>query len=157
MISKVRRLELMAADNEMDTHADTCVLGRNFTPLHYTGRVCNVQPYSDDYSPVTDIAIITGATAYDCTSTFQTYILVFNEGLDFIDRLQHSLINPNQMRYAGINVQDNPFASDGLYIRAKDGITDLSIPMSTQGTIIKFPSRTPSSEELATCSNDNGE
>jgi hypothetical protein len=29
---------------EMDTHADTCVLGPNFVILHFTGRECDVFP-----------------------------------------------------------------------------------------------------------------
>ena len=33
--------------NEMDYHADTCCLGKNFIPLYYTGKVCNVHAYSD--------------------------------------------------------------------------------------------------------------
>jgi hypothetical protein len=109
MISKVKKLGLTAGDNEMDTHADTCVLGRNFGPLHFTGRVCNVQPYNSAYTPVADVPIISGATAFDCLSTFQTIILFVNEGLDFTDSLDNSLLNPNQLRYARVKVQDNPF------------------------------------------------
>jgi hypothetical protein len=31
---------------EMDTHADTCVLGPNFVIMHYTSRECDVSPYT---------------------------------------------------------------------------------------------------------------
>ena len=82
---------------ELDTHADTCALGRNFTPLSFTGRIC--------------IPIITGATAYTCQESGQTYILVINEGLWLGPKMSHSLLNPNQMRYNGITVHDNPFDS----------------------------------------------
>ena len=37
---------------EMDTHADTCVLGINFVILEYSGRVCDVYPYSQDYEAI---------------------------------------------------------------------------------------------------------
>ena len=48
---------------EMDTHADTCVLGVNFIVLEYTGRVCDVYPYSQEYDSVKDVPIVKGATA----------------------------------------------------------------------------------------------
>ena len=42
----------------------------------------------------------------------QIYILVIHEGLWFGDKLTNSLINPNQLRYPGVTVQDNPFESN---------------------------------------------
>ena len=39
-------VEPVFARCEFDTHADTCALGRNFVPLSYTGRVCDVTPYN---------------------------------------------------------------------------------------------------------------
>jgi hypothetical protein len=36
--------EPVYSNPEMDTHADTCVLGPNFIILHYTGRECDVSP-----------------------------------------------------------------------------------------------------------------
>ena len=47
----------------MDTQADTCVLGVNFIVLEYTGRVCDVYPYSQEYDSVKDVPIVKGATA----------------------------------------------------------------------------------------------
>ena len=34
---------------ELDTHADTFVAGRNCLLMHFTERVCDVMPYSDEY------------------------------------------------------------------------------------------------------------
>jgi hypothetical protein len=95
---------------ELDTHADTCALGRNFTPLSFTGRVCDVSPYSSEhYESEKNVPIITGATAYTCQESGQTYILVVNEGLWLGPKMKHSLLNPNQMRYNRVTVHDNPF------------------------------------------------
>ena len=33
---------------ELDSHADTFVAGRNCILMHYTERVCDVMPYSDE-------------------------------------------------------------------------------------------------------------
>jgi hypothetical protein len=95
---------------ELDTHADTCALGPNFIPLSFTGRICDVSPYSSEhYESEKNVPIITCATAYTCQESGQTYILVVNEGLWLGPKMSHSLLNPNQMRYNGITVLDNPF------------------------------------------------
>jgi hypothetical protein len=63
---------------EMDSHADTCVLGRNFVVLSYTGRVCDVYPYSETYEAIKDVPIVTAATAVQDESTGEVFILVIN-------------------------------------------------------------------------------
>jgi hypothetical protein len=65
--------------NEMDTHADTCVLGKNFIITQYTGRECDVVPYSDDYEAVTGVPIVTGATAWTNQVTGETWIILIHE------------------------------------------------------------------------------
>ena len=49
---------------EMDSHADTFVAGRNCIPLHFTERVCEVMPYSEDYETKKDIPIVQVLTGY---------------------------------------------------------------------------------------------
>ena len=66
---------------EIDNHADTTVLGCNCVVLHYTGRVCDVLPYSDEYDRMADVPVVTGATAWTCPETSETFILVFHEAL----------------------------------------------------------------------------
>jgi hypothetical protein len=66
---------------EMDTHADTCVLGPNFMILHYTGRKCGVSPYTEVYESVKAVPFVSGATAWTDEGTGITYIFVINEGL----------------------------------------------------------------------------
>ena len=39
---------------ELDSHADTVVLGSNAVVLHYTGNECDVSPYSDEYEASRD-------------------------------------------------------------------------------------------------------
>lgn len=66
---------------ELDSHTDTVVLGRNALVLHYTGRECDVLPYTDTYKAIKGVPIVTGATAWTCQFSGTTYILVFNEAL----------------------------------------------------------------------------
>jgi len=134
--------------NEMDTHADTCVLGRNFVIAQYSGRECDVLPYSDDYEAVTGVPIVTGATAWTDQETGETWILLIHEAIWMADRMPHSLINPNQLRAFGIDVEDNPTRGP-LYIAESEA--DIRIPLRMVGTNILFESRTPTQDELETC------
>ena len=108
-------------------------------------------PYnSEACNPECDIPIVTAATAYTDQQDDQVYILVIHEGRWFGDKLTHSLINLNQLRYAppGVTVKDNPFESDPPV----SIITyHVSIPLITSGTNIFLESSTPTQTELDNC------
>ena len=118
---------------ELDSHADTIVLGANCVVLSHTGQTCEVMPYSDTYNAITDVPAVTGATLWTSPYDGDEYILVFNESLWMGDTLQHTLANPNQLRAYGTTVQDNPFASSPLTFDPPNGPV---IPLTTMGTII---------------------
>jgi hypothetical protein len=142
--------ELVDSTLEMDTHADTCVLGPNFIILHYTERECDVIPYSEVYESVKTIPIVSGAMAWTDERTGSTYILVVNEALWMPDTVTASLINPHQLRAYGITVQDNPFAGP-MYISNEGEEDVISISMFAVGTNISINTRTPTQEELDSC------
>lgn len=133
---------------ELDTRADTSCAGTSFHLEELTGQVCNVQPFSDAYAPMTDISVATCFTAYDDPDTGKTHILVFNETLWFGSSMDHSLMNPNQVRANGFVVSDDPFDSTRPF-----GIQtpNLFIPFQTEGTTVFFNSRVPSDEEIRQC------
>jgi hypothetical protein len=127
------------AQNECDTNADTCCLGKNFVILHYTTRTADVYAYDKSYKPLEGVPIVTGATAHDDRTNGLTYILLFNEALYYGTKLDHSLINPNQIRSYGIDFWDNPFDRErGLLIDVNE---ELKIPMHSNGTKIQFTTR----------------
>ena len=99
---------------ELDSYADTFVAGRNFLLIHYTELICDVMSYSDEYVPKNNIPIVQVATGYT-TVCGRRYILIFNEAL-YMPELKHSLMNPNQLRYYGIKVQDNPYSSEPMTV-----------------------------------------
>lgn len=148
-IQRVTPLEPVFGRMELDSHADTIVLGRNAIVLQYTNRVCDVAPYADSYEPITDVPIVRGATAVTSQTTGETCILVFNEAIWMADFLDHSLLNPNQMRHHGVTVQDNPYSDTSLHLASYDD--DFVMPMQADGTTIFFDSRTPTDQELAHC------
>jgi hypothetical protein len=135
---------------ELDSHADTIVvLGSNAIIMHYTTRECDVSPYADSYDPIRNVPIVTSATAVTSQETGMTYILVFNEAIWMGELLDHSLINPNQLRPHGVDVQDNPFGNVAMHIASDND--DFVHPMQGDGTTIFFDSRTPTSYELDNC------
>lgn len=133
----------------MDTNADTCCLGPNYAVLAPTMGMANVYAYDKLIRPVKGIPILSGGTAYDDPITGKTYILVINQGLDYGTKLDHSLINPNQLRSYGVQVWDNPFDHErGLNVHIDPEVT---IPTMNKGTKVLFQTRYPTLQELSNC------
>ena len=97
---------------ELDTRTDTMCAGINFRPLYFTGQTCEAYGFHGDLSPISDVPIATVATAWSNTHTGDSFILIFNEVLYFGASLDHSLLNPNQMRHYGVDVFDNPYETE---------------------------------------------
>jgi hypothetical protein len=133
---------------EMDSHADTCVLGKNFIIFSSTGRECDVYPYTDSYDGIKGVQIVSGATSWTCQQTGETFILVVHEALWMPDSMAHSLVNPNQLRAFGSTVQDNPFGGAMSLVDPEEVVT---IPMKLDGTNVGFKTRTPTQDELDDC------
>ena len=134
---------------ELDSHADTIVAGSNCIILNYTGKVCDVSPYRDDYDPVSNVPIVKAATAWQSSVTGQVYILVFNESLWMGDSMDMTLINPNQLRHFGTDVQDNPSSPLPLSIITED--REFCMELLMEGTIIYANTHTPTDTELKEC------
>ena len=109
--------------------------------MQYSGRECDMSPYTDAYEAIKSVPIATAGTAWTSTETGETYILVFHEGLWMGDQMEHSLLNPNQLRHFGVTVQDNPFSDAPLYISTENG--DFVFPLEILGTNIVAKTRTP--------------
>ena len=88
---------------KLDTHADTFVSGRNCLLMHYTERVFDVMPYSDDYEAKKSVPIVQVATGYT-NSGGERYVLIINEAI-WLPNLENSLMNPNQLGDFGVKVQ----------------------------------------------------
>ena len=80
-LSRMRNDRTVYGKSELDSHADTVVLGSNCVILNYTGRECDVSPYTDTYDAIKGVPIIKGATAWTSNLTGETFIMVFNKAL----------------------------------------------------------------------------
>ena len=65
------------------------------------------------------------------------------------DKMEHTLVNPNQMRLFGITVQDNPVCESPLYLTMED--SDFVLPLQMKGTNVMANTRTPTAQELHDC------
>ena len=135
--------------NKGDTNTDTCCLGANFSIINLTRQVAEVFSYDSNAKPTENVPIASGATAYNFPMTHKTWILIINEALYYGPKLDHSLLNPNQLRHYGIKFWDNPFDKD--HHLSNEVNDELSIPLKMKGTKICFESRVPTQHELDTC------
>jgi hypothetical protein len=92
---------------------------------------------------------VQAGTAWDNPETGETVIYVLNEAIWLADKLEHTLVNPNQLRAFGIAVQDNPFSDAPIYIATED--SEDVLPLKCSGTILMANTRTPTDQELSTC------
>ncbi|GFH48949.1 hypothetical protein CTEN210_05425 [Chaetoceros tenuissimus] len=132
---------------EMDNHADTHCFGKNFIILEYTRQQCSVAPFLAEYDETQNVDIVTGATAVDLEDG-STIVCVFGQGLWFGDRMEKSLINPNQCRHYGVSLCDDPTNPHRPLAIRKERF---SIPMQMFNSSCGIESRRPTMEELESC------
>ncbi len=97
--------------------------------------------------------MVKAATVYTDNSG-TTYILILNQAL-YLSELEHSLLNPNQMRLNGVIVDDCPqhlsnpdrLSTHSIHFPAEG----VRIPLEMDGVISRFATRVPTSEELNEC------
>ena len=91
---------------ELDSHADTCVLGRDaLILLDFDQPVC-VQGYDPTLGTKT-FATVSGALAYDDPHTGKTFHLVINQAIH-IPHLDHHLLCPMQCRVNDVTINNTP-------------------------------------------------
>ena len=131
---------------ELDSHADSIVAGGNCVILSYTGKVCDVAPYRDDYDTIDNVPIVNAATAWQSPNSGQIYILIFNEAIWMGDNMNLTLLNPNQLRHHGVRVQDDPTSPYPLSIVTEDN--EFCMELAMAGTIVYFESHSPTENDL---------
>ena len=139
---------------EMDSHADTGCAGPDCYVEHTRDEKVNVYPFSSESSAVMNVPIGTAIYAVDDPINGKTVLLVLHEQLIFGERLQTSLINPNQLRDFGVTINDcpkqfNSQSSHSMSIPRDGGALD--IPLHLEGIISYFAVRKPTTHELQHC------
>jgi hypothetical protein len=140
---------------ELDLHADTCVAGSNCVIIETTNQTVSVSAFSEAHEIIHNVPIVTAATAYDDNKTGVTYIIILGQAIYMGDRMQTSLLCPNQLRANNIRVDDIPKHLAPHDQPSTHSIMchdeDLTLPLSLKGIISYIDTRTPTQEELDTC------
>jgi len=137
---------------ELDSHSDTCGVNDVAKVLEIHGQVAQVSGFSDTMSPLKDIPIVKAALAFDVPETGEVLILIINQALYFGKNLSHMLINPNQLRFNDVTVDDVPrhlskTSTHSIMIKEEN----LIIPLKLNGVISYFDARTPTLSEIENC------
>ena len=77
--------------------------------IEYTGKICDVSPFSSSYEALTCVTLVKAVTACDDPSRSEIFMLVMNQALYFRDTMESSLLCLNQLRSDGVIVDDVPF------------------------------------------------
>ena len=156
-VSFIAALERVAAASseietrcELDSHTDTCVGGSNTVLIGLIQSRVTVSAFAPGYGKK-DFPMGTVGTVWTEPNTGVSYLLVIHQAIFLGDELKHSLINPNQLRANGLQVDDCPQQFDH---RSTHSIIidepEMTIPLDLRGIISYFPSRKPTQEEIQT-------
>ena len=150
-ISKVSS-EKSVDRTDLDSHADSPVVGQGALILHNTGETVNVIPFTDGLGTCKDVPIVTAAVAYDSNITGDTTILIIHNAL-YIESMAQNLIPPIMLRINGIEVNECPKFLATNPSETHHSILlpdDLRIPLSLHGSISYLPTRRPTDMECHT-------
>ena len=149
----------MESRSELDSHADSPVVGRNVLIISDSGQRANVTGFTKDLGKCVSVPIVKAALAYTDEYSGTTSILMVNNALH-IKSMENNLIPPFMIRLAGAYVDECPkfmcrnptVRNHAIYFKGdKWDQAELQIPLQLYGTISYFASRIPSRSELEDC------
>ena len=143
---------------ELDSHADTCVLGKNAYIFLDHDRAVDIIGYDRSKgTSAKNMKTVSSALAYDDQATGKTTILVVHQAIH-IPTMGSNLLCPMQAQMNDIKVDETPkFLTENptdimhaISGKDADGI-QVTIPLSLKGVTSYFPIRKPTKEEFNSC------
>ena len=132
---------------ELDSHADSPVVGWYSRILEETGRKATVSGFTSDLGKPITVLVVNAAVTYDCN----VYILVICNALYF-KNMEENLVPPFMMRLAGIDVNECPKFLAKIPSESNHSMyfpdADVRVPFQLEGIISHIPMRIPSTSEL---------
>jgi len=137
---------------ELDSHADTCTVGKNALITHVHNRQVNVHAYDPTMGSQQNMSIVNAAVAYDCPHTGEVIILKINQAIQ-INTMSNNLLCIMQLRTNDVKVFDCPkyltesptVMTHSVIVPPNEGDNcNLSIPLSLKGVTSFFHTRKPS-------------
>ena len=143
---------------KLDSHADTCVLGKNaYIFLDHDQAVDIIGYDRSKGTTVKNMKTISGPLAYDNQATGKMTILAVHQAIH-IPTMESNLLCPMQVRMNDVKVDETPKfltknPTDIMHaISSKDGDgIKVTIPLSLRGVTSYFPTRKPTEGELNSC------
>ena len=147
---------------ELDSHADTCVVGNSCALItHDFDRPVRVFGYDGTLGEAKPCKTVSAVVAYDDPSGV-TYMLVLNQAI-LVERMKSVLLSTSQVREHGVRINDEPKhlvlnpTEDHHCIQIplpssnQNAPALLRVPLSMTGVISYFPVRRPSLSEYEQC------
>ena len=140
---------------ELDTHANTMVLGKNCLLIQDFGKPVSVSGWNASVGS-TKCPTVSGVVAYNHPYTGVTYMLIWNQAI-YLDTMDNHLICPMQCRVQGVKIHDTPkifiknptnHSHATVVLDPVDPKNDLVIPLELVGVTSVFSVRTPTRQEF---------
>ena len=135
---------------ELDSHADSPVVGNGAHVLEHTGKKVSVSGFTDELGKPMLVDVVHAVITYDCAQTGMSYPMLINNAI-LVPSVDCCLINPFMLRLAGVQVDECPkflspipsVINHSLYFPS----VDLRIPLMLDGIVSYLPCRTPTKDE----------
>ena len=136
---------------ELDSHADSLVVGKHARIIEDTQRTASVSGFTDELGSPLTVKIVNAALTYDCELTGESYQFMIRNAL-YLPKMPVSLIPPFMMRLQGLEVNECPkflaknptVAHHSIYFPEEE----IRIPLNLDRTISYIPVRMPTNQEL---------
>lgn len=136
---------------EMDSHADSPVVGRGAMEVRDCGRTVLVGGFSDELGEPMRVRVIDALLLYEDDVSGEQYLLLIRNALS-VPSMNHHLIPPFMMRLAGVEVDEcAKFLSKKPSVRNHSLYfpdEDVRIPMSIHNIFSYVPTRMPSTQDV---------
>lgn len=136
---------------ELDSHADSPVVGKHCYVLRSTGRKVNVRGFSDKLGKPMGVDVVDAVVAYDDPQEGDTHPLVIKNTLH-VPSMEINLIPPFMMILSGIEVNECPkFLSEHPTIKNHSILfreENIRIPLQLSNTISYIATMVPVTDEL---------
>ena len=100
------RSQLSSLRVELDSHADTCVVGKNALVIHEHPYIAMVSGF-DPLQPPHQVKVVDAAIRYTCRDTLDHLILMINQAI-LVPEMDHCLLCPMQCRINGVEINEVP-------------------------------------------------
>ena len=101
--SNTTTVNISQSRTELDSHADTCTIGKNALITHVHNRNVNVHAYDPSMGSQQNMSIVNAAVAYDCPHTGEVLILKINQAIQ-INTMENNLLCLMQVRTNDVKV-----------------------------------------------------